>query len=115
MQAERVARAVDRRLMPGGDVRGRGVVERVDSAQQAQVEVGELVALVVARLGEVGDLAVRQHVHLDRPARGERHERGPVLAGQHDPFTGALEVQDAVEEVGRAAIDRVQGGAASWA
>ena len=106
VQAHRVAAAPHGRLMPGGDVRRRGVVERVDAAQQSQVERGELVALRVGRLGEVGDVAVRQQVHLERPARGERHERGPVLALQDDALGRALELEDAREQVGSLAVDR---------
>ena len=45
----------------------------------------QLVALGVVEGGEVGDVAVRRQVHLDRPARGGRHVRRPVLAAQHDP------------------------------
>ena len=84
--------------MPGGDVRRRRGVDGVDPAQQTSVEHRQLVAFGERGSGEVGHVAVREHVHLDRPAGGERHERGPVLAGQDDPVPGLLAGQDVGEQ-----------------
>jgi hypothetical protein len=84
--------------VPRGDVGGRAGVERVDAAQQPEVKHGEFVPLRLARGGEVGDVLVRHHVRLDRPARGERHERGPVLAGQQHARPCLLELENVGEE-----------------
>ena len=97
-----------RRLVPRRDV-GRGrVVHRVDAAQQPQVERRELVALRVVEGRQVGDVTVRQHVQLEGPARRERHEGGPVLTAQHDAGALLLKREDALEQVGRRAVDRIE-------
>ena len=43
-------------------------------------------------------MPVRQHVHLDRPAGGERHEHGEVLAADEHPLGLGLELQDVAHE-----------------
>ncbi len=53
-------------------------------------------------------MAVGHQVDLDGPARRERHEGRPVLAGEHDAFAGALEFEDALEQVGPELPDRVE-------
>ncbi len=93
-EADRIAADVHRRLMPGGDVRRRGVVERVDAAQQPQVEGCEFVALGIRQTGEVGHVTVRQDVQLDRPAGGEWHERREVLAPQDDARPRSTRARD---------------------
>ena len=88
--------------------RWRACVERVDTAQQAQIEGGELVALSIRRLGKVGDVAVGHEMHLEGPARGERHERRPMLAVEDDALGAALEIQNVLEQLGSRAIDAVE-------
>jgi hypothetical protein len=112
-EADLVPLHVHRRLVPGGDVGRWGVVHLVDAAQQGEVEARQLVALRVVRRGEVGHVAMRQHVYLDRPAGGERHERRPVLAAEDDPRRCPLGLQDSLEQVRPEAVDGVDqsGGA----
>jgi hypothetical protein len=68
-----------RRLLPGRDVgqaHGRaGLVDvvAVEAPEQVAVDRGELVTLGVVERVEVGHVAVRGEVHLDRPAGGEGH------------------------------------------
>lgn len=95
-----------RRLVPGGDVGSRGVVERVDAAEQALIDRRELVALLRGRRGQVGNVAVRQQVDLDGPARGERHERSDMLAADQDPLPGLLEGEDVGEHRRAVAVER---------
>lgn len=95
-------------LVPGGDVRGGSLVEGVYSAQETQVQDGELVAFFGAQSREVGHVAVRQHVHLDGPARGEGHERGEVLAAQQHALRRLLALEDLREHVAAEAVDRVE-------
>ena len=108
MHAHAVAPHVHGRLVPGRDV-GRGrVVQVVDAAQDPQIGARELVALVTRQLREVGGVAARREVHLDGPARGERHVREPVLGLEHDARPRLLEVDDALEQVGSLALDLLQ-------
>src|SRR5580658_8952604 len=51
-------------LVPRRDVRCRRGVERVDAAEQLQVEASELVALIRSGASEVGDMPEWQHVYL---------------------------------------------------
>ena len=57
-------------------------VEAVEPAQQVEVDSASSSRSASLEGGEVGHVAVRGEVHLDRPARGERHVGGPVLAPQ---------------------------------
>ena len=56
------------------------------AAGLGEVDLGEPVTLLLGECGEVGDVPVRHHVHLERPARRGRHVRRPVLAGGDHPY-----------------------------
>src|SRR5262245_16916331 len=47
-------------------------------------------------------------MHLDRPAGRERHERNPVRAVDHEARTGALTVEDSLEQVHADAVGGMQ-------
>src|SRR5690606_35778583 len=50
----------------------------------------------------------------DGPARGERHEGGPVLAREHDARARLLALEDAREEVGAEFGDRGERRCRAW-
>ena len=98
--------ACDGSLVPRRNVRRGGVVEGIDAAQEPAVQQGELVAFLVGRGGEVRDVPVREDVHFQRPARGERDKRRPVLALEQHPLGFLLEAEDVLEQRAAVTLDR---------
>ena len=101
VQPRDVAALAHRRLVPAGDVgqrdrlAGRVDVVAVEPLQQVQVDLGQLVALGVLEGDQVGHVAVRREVDLDRPAGGVRDVGGPVPPGEdHARAVAALGLQD---------------------
>jgi hypothetical protein len=91
VQAPEVTSLADRRLVPARDVRqgGHAVVVPVGPAQQLEIDRRELLPLAVVQRGQVGDVAVRREVHLDRPARRRRDVGRPPLPGEYHPRAGS--------------------------
>ena len=78
--------AVDRRLVPGRDIRCRTRVEAVDALQHFRVDAGQVVAFGLVEFVDASDLAVRHDVDFDRPAGREGHEGGEVIGFEDHPL-----------------------------
>src|SRR5579862_433669 len=85
VQRELVPAVADRRLVPGGDIRGRAAEQPVEPAKQVEVKLAELGPGRVREGGQVGHALARVQVNLVGPVRGVGHERRPVPALEHDP------------------------------
>jgi hypothetical protein len=103
-----VAVAPHRRLVAGQHV-GQGLVEHgVEAAQEVLEQRGQAVALVVLQGRQVGQVAGREQVDLERPAGGEGHEGQPAGRPGHHPLAVRLGLHD---RAGAAAAGGVAVGA----
>src|SRR5215218_800253 len=85
-----VAVAPDRRLVTDEHV-GQGLGEEgVEAAQDVLEEGGQAVALGVVQGRQVGQVAGREQVDLERPAGGEGHEGHPARGPGHQPLPVGL-------------------------
>src|SRR5699024_12731442 len=72
----RTVGAVDRCLVPGGDIGSGARVEAVDALQDLGVDPSQVVAFGFVEFVEPGHLAMGDDVDLDRPARSEARRVG---------------------------------------
>ena len=94
--------------MPGRDVRGGAIVNRIQSLKQAFVDDCEFVALGGAELCQVLNVAMRQQVNLDRPAGRKWNVCGEVFAPNQDAFARLLEFEGFLKQVGTKFSNRIQ-------